>query len=264
MRNMIESLNGRFYLQNKNAGHHFKNTYIYFFPIMIIGGPADVSDLNLEVYMDNEAKIHTRSGKTLKVSNEKGIISIIQVVRAIRYAVTMGARIMNLSLGDKDLDKAEVKYLKKAVNETGALLICAAGNSRTHLLWVKDNDINPTYPACLDNEDIIAVASIDYWGELSFCSHFGQNSVDLAACGFAKSGGYVIKEGTFIAAARVTMASALILSKYPDLSVMAVKTIILNSVKKIADLKDRVLSGGVLDTAAALKLADAYTTGDVK
>ena len=80
MRNMINGLNGRFYLQNKNAGHHFRNTYIYFFPIMIAGAPSGVSDLDLEVFMDNSAKIHTRSGKTLKVSNDVNKLWIVKYI----------------------------------------------------------------------------------------------------------------------------------------------------------------------------------------
>ena len=78
MRNMMESLNGRFYLRNGTAGHHFKNTYIFFFPIMIENAPAGVADLVLEVYMDNSAKIHTRSGKTLKVSNDVNKLWVVK------------------------------------------------------------------------------------------------------------------------------------------------------------------------------------------
>jgi hypothetical protein len=70
LRKMIENLNGRFYLRNANAGHPFKNTYIFFFPIIIEGAPTAASDLDIEVYLDDSATIHTKSGKTLKVSND--------------------------------------------------------------------------------------------------------------------------------------------------------------------------------------------------
>jgi hypothetical protein len=78
MRNMINGLNGRFYLQNASAGHHFKNTYIYFFPIMIVGAPSAVSDLDLEVVLDGTAKIHTKSGKTLQVGNDAAKLWIVK------------------------------------------------------------------------------------------------------------------------------------------------------------------------------------------
>jgi len=69
LRQTILDLNALYYLQNKNNGHQFKNTYICFFPIIGEGAPAAVSDLDLTVHLDGKTTIYTKSGKTLKVGN---------------------------------------------------------------------------------------------------------------------------------------------------------------------------------------------------
>jgi hypothetical protein len=45
---------------------------------MIENAPAGVADLALEVHMDDSAKIHTRSGKTLKVSNDVNKLWVVK------------------------------------------------------------------------------------------------------------------------------------------------------------------------------------------
>ncbi|NLA25752.1 MAG: S8 family serine peptidase, partial [Bacteroidales bacterium] len=94
-------------------------------------------------------------------------------IRAIRYATDMGADIISCSWGGGNYSQA----LKDAIDETPALVVCAAGNDAL------DNDLNPEYPSSYDCENIIAVAASNSAEDLASFSNFGATSVDVAAPG---------------------------------------------------------------------------------
>jgi len=62
--------------------------------------------------------------------------------------------------------------------------------------------------------------------------------------------------GTSFSAPMVSGVAALVMSQRPDLSAAHVKAILLNSVRAVPSLVGKVSSGGMLDAAHALKLAD--------
>jgi hypothetical protein len=62
--------------------------------------------------------------------------------------------------------------------------------------------------------------------------------------------------GTSFSAPMVSGVAALVMSQRPDLSAAQVKAILLNSVRAVPSLVGKVRSGGMLDAAHALKIAD--------
>jgi subtilisin family serine protease len=67
---------------------------------------------------------------------------------------------------------------------------------------------------------------------------------------------YTFVNGTSFAAPMVSGVAALLLAQRPELSVSEVRAILLQSATPIAGLKDRVVSGGILNARGALELTD--------
>lgn len=175
------------------------------------------------------------------------------LVRAIQYAEEMGASICNLSLGTEEEDA----LLGDAIKKSNMLFIAAAGNGDE---WNRGYNIdsNPMYPAAYDYDNIISVANIKSDGQLSSTSNYGVKSVDLAAPGtdvFSTStvrAGYEYMTGTSMAAPMVSAAAAMVYSHYENITLSDVKDILLNSVKEVSGMKNKVLTGGMLDVYKAL------------
>ncbi|MDQ7093823.1 S8 family serine peptidase [Desulfosporosinus sp. PR] len=177
------------------------------------------------------------------------------IISAIEYAKENGARIVNCSWGTTSENIA----LKEAMDESGLLFICAAGNSN------QDIDANPVYPASYTSDNIIAVASLNRNGNLSWFSNYGLNSVDVAAPGeeivsTTPGNTYSFSGGTSQAAAFVTGEAALILSKYPQENCNDVKARIIDSCDRLSSLTGKTVSGGIINCTAALN--DPISTND--
>ena len=91
-------------------------------------------------------------------------------------------------------------------------------------------------------------------------SNFGVNSVHIAAPGdgiFSTVPGnkYEINSGTSMACPHVAGAAALLKSLRPNLSAVSVKRILMQSVDKVPEYADKIVSGGRLNVARALALA---------
>ena len=67
---------------------------------------------------------------------------------------------------------------------------------------------------------------------------------------------YTFVNGTSFAAPMVSGVAALLLAQRPELSVSEVRAILLQSATPIAGLKDRLVSGGILNARGALELTD--------
>lgn len=94
-------------------------------------------------------------------------------------------------------------------------------------------------------------------GSLAANSNFGAANVDIAAPGSLilstlPNHGFGFMSGTSMAAPMVTGTAALIYSCRPDLSLLDVRRVILDSARKIDGLNGRVATGGILDAYAAM------------
>ena len=162
------------------------------------------------------------------------------VALAIRYAVDNGARIINASFGKSYSPNKEWVYdAIKYAAQKNVLIVHAAGNDGLNLDDPANlnfpNDQEATGPEFADN--VLTVGSLDssYGAEMvSSFSNYGASNVDI----FAPGGGvystmpddeYTFQGGTSMAAPAVSGIAALILSRFPKLSAVQVKKIIMQS-----------------------------------
>ncbi|TEB17029.1 Major intracellular serine protease precursor [Pelotomaculum sp. FP] len=182
----------------------------------------------------------------LQVFNS-GVAYTSDIIDAIGYAKQMGAKVVNCSWGTTSENPA----LKEAMEESGLVFICAAGNSYKHI------DESPVYPAAFTLENIISVASINKTGNLSLFFNYGQNSVDVTAPGenilsATPGDSYGESGGTSQAAAFVSGEAALVLSKYPNLSLSDLKNRIRASSDRLSSVTGKVYGSDKINCTSAL------------
>ena len=103
-------------------------------------------------------------------------------IAAIDYAASFGVPIVNASWGGPDPSPV----LDAAIDESGALLVAAAGNGNriTGVGINIDAAGGPRfYPASSTLPNVVTVAAIDSTGKLASFSNYGTTSVDLSAPG---------------------------------------------------------------------------------
>jgi subtilisin family serine protease len=137
--------------------------------------------------------------------------AVDNTVAAIRYAVRMGAHIINYSAGGLSRSDEEKAAIREA-GEHGVLVVAAAGNERSN------SDIIGYYPADYDLSNILSVTALDPARALLPSSNFGTKTVDLAAPGqniysTLPGGRYGSLSGTSQATAFATGVAALVMAK---------------------------------------------------
>lgn len=187
------------------------------------------------------------------LGGEEGKGSPENVIQAIRYAEANGAQICNLSFGSGQTSPE----FEAAIRDSNMLFVAAAGNGNQYEIGY-NIDAHPVYPASFPYDNIITVGNLLFNGHLDESSNYGQTNVDLAAPGTyilstVPSDTYAYMSGTSMAAPMVAGAAALLYSGRPDLSLSDVRTALLSSVHKLAPLKGKTASGGMLDVAVAMK-----------
>jgi subtilisin family serine protease len=193
----------------------------------------------------------------VKALDENGDGDSATVAAAIDWAADRGADIINLSL-ESDAETEDL-VLREAIEESGVLVVCAAGNSGV------DIDESPVYPGSSDCDNIINVANSNSGDTLAFWSNYGEDSVDLAAPGQSlwsldlSPVDYSTLSGTSMAAAVVSGAAALLLAAEPGLSHAQLKRYLIESCD---DLGLPVASGGRLNLAAAISAASRATSSN--
>jgi subtilisin family serine protease/subtilisin-like proprotein convertase family protein len=147
---------------------------------------------------------------------------------------------------------AEEQAIQRFTN-TGATFVAAAGNDS-----LNNDEVFQSFPASYNNPEIISVASTNNRDELSDFSNYGLRNVDLAAPGeqiltTAPAGGYQYIDGTSFSAPYVTGAVALLKAFKPNASQEEVKRALIEGCDPLPSLQNRVVSGGRLNVAAALR-----------
>ncbi len=170
----------------------------------------------------------------LKALNSFGHSRASYLAKAIVYAVDNGARIINMSVGGKNITTAEKEAVKYAISK-GVLVVVASGNKG---IDVKDYGIAGL-------ESVLTVGATDLKDKRAVFSNWGAQ-IDIAAPGidvlslrarrtdtmrdipgvkYVNGANYVGKDkryyrasGTSFAAPIVTGVASLVLSKHPELS----------------------------------------------
>lgn len=196
-----------------------------------------------------------------------------RAAQAIHYAVDNGARVINWSgfvETTADRDVAELQQAFTYAEQRGVLIVLSAGNSAQDL----DDPANAVNPQSFPHSNIIRVAEVAADASLvrrsgsnqTGGSNYGAHTVEIAAIAAnyttdVKNGlsSYQVCGGTSCAAPVVTGVAALVLAVRPDLRADAVKRILLDSATPVAGLKDRIVSGGVVNAQRAVSYALRWT-----
>lgn len=191
-----------------------------------------------------------------------GFANLNSTVEALRYAVDNNVDVINYSGGGPEAAAEELQILKEAERK-GILVVAAAGNEESNI----DDKRKAYFPASYGLKNIISVTAYDEELKMLPSSNYGRVSVDIFAPGYRiksslQNGRAGYLTGTSQATAFVTGVAALIRSQYPEISTEKLKEIIKNSAKKEASMEGKCATGGRLDAAAALALAEKFSNGE--
>lgn len=157
------------------------------------------------------------------------------IIRAINYAESMSADIVNCSFGSNDENKA----LEETIENSGMLFVCAAGNK------AKNIDESHIYPASYEMDNVIAVAASDNENHLAYFSNYGE-SIDIAAPGISiysslAENEYGCMSGTSMSAAYISGIAANIAMADSTLSALDIKSTLLNNAESetISDASEK-------------------------
>lgn len=177
----------------------------------------------------------------------KGNVSVSRLIQGIRYAVAMGADIINASWSGTLDSEEDAEQLKEAIQESGKLFITSAGN------YGENIDRNLIYPASFSELDnVVVVASVEEDGTLSSFSDYGE-SVHVAADGnniYSTLAGsrYGYYSGTSMSTAIVSGIAALVYGMKSHVYPKAVKELLLYSCNLLTLKEDgKSISGGIID-----------------
>jgi thermitase len=173
-----------------------------------------------------------------KVLNDSGVGSSSGIANGINWAVSNGAKVINMSLGTR-----KSRTLESAVNNAwnkGVVLVAAAGNGGNQ---------TKLYPAAYPN--VMAVAATDNNDAKATFSTYGASWVDIAAPGVNvystfpnhtfvlgtqnnRSFGYDVGNGTSMSAPIVAATAALAWSSSPGATQESVRTKVESTADKVA------------------------------
>jgi subtilisin family serine protease len=186
----------------------------------------------------------------VKVLHDDGWGTTAGMITGLRYALSSGARIVNMSVNGPESSLALDEAIRQAEAQ-GVLVVTSAGNDGAN------RDQVASYPASVPSRAVITVAAADRTGALGYASAYGPDSVDIAAPGenvlTSELGGrYTRRSGTSFAAAYVTGAAALLASARPAATGTQLRDSLVRSARRGGEVDDAI-AGGQLDVTAALR-----------
>ncbi|WP_237771249.1 S8 family serine peptidase [Kribbella sp. ALI-6-A] len=188
----------------------------------------------------------------VKVLNSQGSGSDSSVVAGINWAVSHGARVINMSLGGPSYNPVMHAAVRNAVAK-GVVVVASSGNEYSSA---------PNYPAAFP--ETISVGATDTNGVLTSFSSWGD-SVDLAAPGWRiiSTGPRALTDpaylpywggsGTSFSAPMVAAVAAMVRNRYPSWTPAQVEAQLKNTARDAGPRgRDPYYGAGVLDAANAL------------
>ncbi len=174
-------------------------------------------------------------------------------ILAIQYCVKKGIKVSNNSWSAGGNYSQATFNAINAARAAGHLFVCAAAN-----LGKDIDNAGPDYPSSYTLDNIISVAATTFKDALWTSSNYGAVSVDLGAPGvtvLSTSGtnSYNFQNGTSFASPHVAGAAALVWGQNPGWTYAQVKARILGTVRPLAALSGKTVTGGMLNIAAAVQ-----------
>ncbi|MAE57712.1 MAG: hypothetical protein CME69_02465 [Halobacteriovorax sp.] len=189
----------------------------------------------------------------VKYMDHKGRGNLAGAIKATKYAVENGARVVNNSWGMLKESKILREYLAFAGKEHGVIFVAAAGNNYKNL------DISPLYPAAYRLDNQITVAALNPENRMTGFSCYGKETVHTSAPGrniisTVPGNDYKVLSGTSMSAPYVAGAVSLLLSKNPSLTPLEIKEKVINTSVYVDHFKGRTVSEGRLNIRNLLEL----------
>lgn len=192
----------------------------------------------------------------LKFMSAGGFGTTKDAIECINYVIDrrragVNVRIISASWGSTQKSKALEDAIRQAGDE-GILFIAASGNSS------QNADRSPHYPASYKLSNVISVAALNRRDELASFSNYGLKSVHVAAPGAEilstwLNDTFEEHSGTSMATPEVAGIAALVLSVDDKLSVKELRERLIESTDKLDGLRDKIVSGGRINAARAVK-----------
>lgn len=115
----------------------------------------------------------------VKVMNSTGAGYTSDIIQGINFAVTHGAKVINLSIGGPNSTDASFSNVITTAQTNGVLIVAAAGNSAVN------NDVPALadYPCSFTHTNVLCVAALTQKYNLASFSNYGATSVDVGAPG---------------------------------------------------------------------------------
>ncbi len=179
----------------------------------------------------------------LRAGTASGYLEEDDVIRAMIYAQRNGARILNMSFGDRQVSALFHDVLHYLASK-GMILVAAAGN---------DGSSDVYYPAGFQETVAVGASNKNDW--LAGFSNYGD-WLDVLAPGVdmlstAPGNGYNTVNGTSFSAPVVSAIAALILSRHPEFNNEEVRTVLKGSARPLA-MDHSKIGAGRVDARAAL------------
>lgn len=174
-------------------------------------------------------------------------------IKAIDYAVSRGAKILNNSWGGKGGYNRALKDAIARAEAAGVLFVASAGNEGT------DNDRAPSYPAAFaDLPNVISVAATTATDNMASFSNYGRATVHVGAPGVSvyslkPGGGFQYMSGTSMASPHVAGAAALLWAQFPNATYAEIKRRLIDSGDRLPSLAGRTISGRRINVQRALE-----------
>ena len=173
-----------------------------------------------------------------------------QEIAGIDYAISAGAKVINVSFGGPTGSELVREAIQQAKSK-GVLLVAAAGNDGVN------DDATPVFPAAYPDSNILSVAATDSKDRLASFSNYGAKTVDLAAPGDRVAStfwhsDYAYMSGTSMAAPYVAAAAAMLRKEHSSWSLGEISSRLRKKGNALSSLKGKTASGKRLNVNTAL------------
>ena len=189
----------------------------------------------------------------IRVLNGDGVGKASDVAGGIAYAVSHGARVINLSLSSATPSRALSEAIEQAI-QANVVVVTAAGNG---------GNAARVYPAVTDG--VLTVSSVENNGVKSAYANYGENVTVVAPGSGLHSayadGGYASGSGTSFAAPLVSAEAALLFSLPSRPTAAFVRGRIRRTARSVALQNPRyheMLGAGVIDIEKALRPTPSF------